>query len=151
MPLVTPRGYPAWEDIAVQQHNKQELISDWMNRATWAVVGASQDRDKYGYKVFHALCRAGYTVYAVNPRGGDIDGHRVFPSLADLPQPVEVVNLVVPPSVTEQVVREAQELGLTRIWMQPGAESGAAIDYCHQHDMLVVFDACAMVHRRRWA
>jgi hypothetical protein len=61
------------------------------------------------------------------------------------------VDLVVPPPVTERVVREAHQLGLTRIWMQPGAESQAAIDYCHEHGIQVIHNACAMVHQRRWS
>ncbi len=58
--------------------------------------------------------------------------------------------MVVPPAVTEQVVKEAQELGLTRIWMQPGAESESAIAYCHEHGIEVVHNACAMVWKRQW-
>jgi predicted CoA-binding protein len=41
-------------------------------------------------------------------------------------------------------------LGLTRVWMQPGAESEVAIAYCQQHDIQVVHDACAMVWKRQW-
>ena len=128
----------------------KQLISDLINRRTWAVVGVSQDPNKFGSRVFRSLRDAGYTVYPVNPKGGELDGAEVYRSLADLPEGPEVVDLVVPPAVTEQVVREAHHLGLTRIWMQPGAESQAAIDYCHQHSIQVVHDACAMVWKRQW-
>jgi len=89
-------------------------------------------------------------VYPVNPRGGEVEGVPVYPSLADLPERPEVVDMVVPPAVTEQVVKEAHRLGLTRIWMQPGSESEAAIAYCWEHGLEVVYDTCAMVHKRRW-
>jgi len=128
----------------------QDLIADFVNRRVWAVVGASQDRAKYGYRVFRSMRQAGYTVYPVNPKGGELDGVTVYPSLADLPQPPEVIDLVVPPEVTEQVVEEAHRLGLKRIWMQPGAESPKAIAYCQAHGIEVVHQACAMVHRRQW-
>ena len=52
--------------------------------------------------------------------------------------------------MTEHVVRQCKQLGLTRIWMQPGAESEAAIEYCHANGLHVVYDACAMVEKRRW-
>jgi uncharacterized protein len=130
--------------------SEQDLISDFVNRRVWAVVGASQNRAKFGYRVFHSLRLAGYTVYPVNPRGGELEGTTVYPSLSDLPQLPEVIDLVVPPEATEQVVEEAHRLGLNRIWMQPGAESPKAIAYCHAHGMQVVYQACAMVHRRRW-
>jgi predicted CoA-binding protein len=128
----------------------QDLITDFVNRRVWAVVGASQDRTKFGYRVFDSLRQAGYTVYPVNPKRGELGGATVYATLADLPERPEVVDLVVPPEVTEKVVEEAHQLGLTRIWMQPGAESAKAIAYCHAHGMQVVHQACAMVHRRRW-
>jgi uncharacterized protein len=128
----------------------QDLIADFVNRRVWAIVGASQDRRKFGYRVFHSLRQAGYTVYPVNPKGGELEGATVYATLDDLPQPPEVIDLVVPPEVTEQVVEEAQRLGLARVWMQPGAESPKAIAYCHTHGMQVVHQACAMVHKRRW-
>lgn len=128
----------------------QTLIDDFVNRKVWAVVGASQDRSKFGFRVFDALRRVGYTVYPVNPRGGELDGATVYPSLADLPEDPEVVDLVVPPAVTEQVVKEMHRLGLRRVWMQPGSESQAAIHFCQENGMQVVHHACAMVHKRNW-
>ena len=129
---------------------QQRLISDFVNRRIWAVVGASQDRSKFGNRVFRSLRDAGYTVFPVNPKGGMLEGVQVYSSLADLPESPEVVDMVVPPAVAEQVVKEAHRLGLTRIWMQPGAESEVAIAYCHEHGIEVVHDACAMVWKRQW-
>ncbi len=127
-----------------------DLISDFCEHRVWAIVGVSQDRTKFGYRVFRTLRAAGYEVFAVNPRGGEVDGAPVYPSLADLPRLPDVVDLVVPPAVSERVVEEAHALGLTRIWMQPGAESPAALDYCRDHGIQVVSDACAMVHKRNF-
>jgi predicted CoA-binding protein len=137
------------EEGRVEQTEKARLISDFVNRRVWAVVGASQDRSKFGYQIFRSLHGSGYTVYPVNPRGGELEGARVYPTLADLPELPEVVDLVVPPSVTEQVVVEAHRLGLSRVWMQPGAESRAAIQYCLEHGIQVIYHACAMVHKRQ--
>lgn len=129
---------------------QRQLISDFCDRRVWAVVGVSQDRTKFGYKVFRSLRESGYTVFPVNPKGGVVDGVTVYPTLADLPRLPDVVDLVVPPAVSEKMVQEAHRLGLKRIWMQPGAESQAAIDYCLSHDIQVVYDACAMVHKRNF-
>jgi hypothetical protein len=130
--------------------SEQRQIPDFVNRRVWAVVGASEDRSKFGNRIFRDLRDAGYTVYPVNPKGGELEGAKVYPSLAALPQPPEVIDLVVPPAVTEQVVKEAHELGLTRVWMQPGAESEAAIAFCQEQGIQVVHGACAMVWKRRW-
>ncbi len=53
---------------------QQHLISDFVNRRIWAVVGASQDQSKFGYRIFRSLRDAGYIVYPVNPRGGTLEG-----------------------------------------------------------------------------
>ena len=127
-----------------------DLIADFAGRRLWAIVGVSQDPEKYGGRIYRTLRDAGYKVYAVNPRGGDLDGIPVYRSLAELPEIPEVVDLVVRPSVTEQVVREACDLGISRVWMQPGSESEGAIEYCQRHGMQVVYGACAMVHRWQW-
>jgi uncharacterized protein len=130
--------------------DQEELIVDFVNRRLWAVVGASQDRNKYGNRVFRSLRKAGYKVYPVNPHTEEVEGAAAYPTLADLPELPEVVNLVVPPPVTEKVVREAHELGITRIWMQPGAESDEAIGFCEENDVQLVYDDCAMVRKIEW-
>lgn len=129
---------------------QQGLISDFVNRRVWAVVGASTDQSKFGYKVFRSLREAGYVVYPVNPKGGELEGATVYPSLAELPQTPDVIDIVVPPPVTEQIVSEVHKLGLDRVWMQPGAESDAAITFCEAHDIQVIHGACAMVWKRHW-
>jgi predicted CoA-binding protein len=134
----------------LEPSHKQKLISDFVNRRLWAIVGASQDRSKYGNRIFRSLRDAGYTVYAVNPNVDEVEGAKAYPTLADLPESPDVVDVVVPPQVTDKVVQQVHELGLNRVWMQPGAESQAAIEYCQEHGIQVVYDACAMVHKRYW-
>ncbi|MBC7258413.1 MAG: CoA-binding protein [Chloroflexi bacterium] len=128
----------------------EALIREFTGLRVWAVVGASTNPAKYGHRIFRDLRAAGYRVYGVNPGGGEIDGEALYPSLAALPEKPQVVDLVVPPQVTEQVVQECAALGLTRVWMQPGSESEAAIRYCQEHGIRVVHDACAMVRKRVW-
>jgi uncharacterized protein len=134
----------------MEPRDQEDLILDFVNRRRWAIVGASQDRNKYGNRVFRSLRHAGYKVYPVNPHLEEVEGVVAYATLSDLPQPPDVVNFVVPPAVTEQVVREAHDLGLMRIWMQPGAESDEAIKFCEAHGMQLVYDECAMVWKRKW-
>lgn len=75
-------------------------------------------------------------------------GQPAYRTLANLPETPEVVDIVVPPDQTEQVVRQCKQLGLTRTWMQSGAESAAAIQY---HGLQVIYRGCAMVEKRYWA
>lgn len=128
----------------------EDLIEEFINQRVWAVVGASEDPAKYGNRIFRDLREAGYTVYQVNPPGGKVDGQTLHPALSDLPERPAVVDLVVPPEVTEEIVRQCAQLGLKRVWMQPGSESEAAIRFCQEHGIKVVRDTCAMIQKRRW-
>ena len=128
----------------------EELIREFINQRVWAVVGASLNSEKFGHQIFHNLRAAGYIVYGVNPGGGEIEGQRLYPSLADLPEKPAVVDIVVPPKVTGEIVRQCAELGLERVWMQPGSESEEAIRFCQEQDIKVVHYACAMIRRREW-
>ncbi len=128
----------------------EERIREFIAKRVWAVVGASHDPAKYGHKIVRDLHNAGYIVYPVNPRGGEIGGVKVYPSLTALPEKPEVVDIVVPPAVTGEVVRQVRELGLTRVWMQPGSESEDAIGFCEENGIAVVYGACAMINKRTW-
>ena len=128
----------------------ETLIQEFTNLRVWAVVGASNDPRKYGNMIFRDLTRAGYRVYGVNPKGGEIDGVALYVSLDTLPEKPQVVDMVVPPAVTERTVEQCAELGLNRVWMQPGSESDRAIELCHERGIRVVHDACAMVQKRVW-
>ncbi|MBC7231782.1 MAG: CoA-binding protein [Chloroflexi bacterium] len=128
----------------------EDLIQEFTNERVWAVVGASTDPNKYGYKIFRTLREAGYTVYGVNPRGGYLEGQQLYRSLAELPEQPAVVDIVVPPKATEEIVQQCAALGINRVWMQPGAESEAAIEFCRKHGIRVVHGACAMIRRRMW-
>jgi predicted CoA-binding protein len=105
---------------------------------TFAVVGASRDPDKYGFLVYRALKSAGKTAFPVNPKADAVDGDRCSPSLSDLPQTPEVAVMVVPPVVAEAAVAECTRLGIRQVWMQPGAESAAALAACQKNGIAVV-------------
>lgn len=109
--------------------DQRARIERFLSGTRFAVVGASRDRSKFGNRVLRCYAAHGFTVYAVNPRESEpeIEGVPCVPDLASLPGPIDGLSIVTPPAVTEQVVEEAARLGIPRIWMQPGAESPAAL------------------------
>ncbi len=123
-------------------------ITEFLGHKIWAVVGVSSNPDKYGYKVYVQLKKAGYTVYAINPGLNSIDGDTCYPSLRALPTKPEAVSVVVPPKVTEQVIKDCIELGITRVWMQPGSESKEAIRNGEEHGIEVIHDECVLIKTR---
>ena len=98
-----------------------------------------------GYKLYKFFKDAGYKrVYPVNPNAETVDGDRAYPSLDRLPERPDVVNVVVPPQVSRRVAKEAAELGIKRIWFQPGSEDEEAIRTCLRAGMKVVWGVCMM-------
>jgi predicted CoA-binding protein len=124
----------------------QELIKEFMAQKKFAVVGATDNAEKYGNQVLHNLRDRGYEVYPVNPRLQAIEGIKCYASLSELPEKVDVVDFVVPPAATEAILKECLELELDRIWLQPGSESEAAIRFCEDNNLKVVHDVCVMLN-----
>jgi len=125
------------------------LIKDFLRKENvFAVIGVSQNPAKYGHQVYKDLKEAGYVVYPINPNIDEVLGDRCYHSLSELPEKPDVVDTVVPPSVTEKIIEECKELGVVKIWMQPGSESEKAIAFCRRNSIKEVHDVCVMVKRR---
>jgi predicted CoA-binding protein len=126
-----------------------KLIGKFLEmKNTFAVIGASRDHKKYGQQVYRDLRNSGYNVYPVNPKTDEILGDKCYPNLESLPEKPQVVDLVVPPSVTDQIVKACKKLGIKKVWMQPGSESETAINYCKENAIEVVYGVCVMIERR---
>jgi hypothetical protein len=127
----------------------EELIKEFLDkRNIFAVVGASRNPQKYGHQVYRDLKEAGYEVYPVNPNAEEILGDKCYPALEYLPAKPDVVDVVVPPKVTEKIVKTSKKLGITKVWMQPGSESENAIKFCSSSGIDVIHSVCVMVERR---
>ncbi len=116
----------------------QESIDRFLQGAPHAVVGASQDREKYGNKVLRAYQQQKRPVFPVNPKVPEVEGLPTYADLASLPQAVHGISVITPPTVTEHVVEEAGKLGIQNIWMQPGAESKVAVERAEELGMNVI-------------
>lgn len=103
-------------------------IDEAISKKVWAVIGATQRKDKFGYKILKHMQKHGYTVYAVNPNVKEIDGIPCYPSLSDLPETPEVVDFVVPESIGLAAVEECKKLGISTIWLQPGADKASVVE-----------------------
>lgn len=119
------------------------LVSDILrNNHTFAVVGVSQDPQKYGHEIFESLVNKGYQVYPINPKYEVVDSHPCYPSLEALPEKPDVAVSVVPPAVTEKVVQTCVRLGIKTVWMPPGAWSDQAVETCDANGIQEVHDVC---------
>lgn len=121
------------------------MIDDFISQRSLAIVGVSRKGNKFGNSAFKELKAKGYELTLVHPSSEIIEGQQSYPSLKDLPQKVGGVLVIVPPAETEKVVRDAHEIGIERVWLQQGAESQAAIQYCEQNGMSVIYGHCILM------
>jgi len=123
----------------------RQLISDFLAQRKLALVGISRSGKGFGNAVWQELRAKDYQVFPIHPQASSIDGQSCWTSVRELPEPVGGVVLVVPPSVTGEVVREIAQAGISRVWMQQGSESSAAIAYCKEHGIRVVHGQCILM------
>ena len=128
------------------QRSTSEIIDDFLADGPWAVVGASNNREKYGNKVLRAYIQSGRAAWPINPREEKVEGFTAYPDLAALPEVPRGISIITPPKVTEAIVEEAANLGVKFVWMQPGAESPRALEIAAEKGIEAIGDgSCLLV------
>ena len=90
---------------------------------TVAVIGASNDRRKFGNRAVRAYQEQGFTVVPINLHEPEIEGLPAYKSVLDVPGTIDLASFYVPPHVGEQVIAEVARKGVTEVWLNPGSES----------------------------
>jgi hypothetical protein len=98
------------------------------DQKTVAVIGASNDRRKYGNKAVRAYILTGYKVYPVNPKEDTIEGMKAYKSILDIPDDIDRATLYVPPGVGMKIIQEIAEKGVKELYFNPGSESDELIE-----------------------
>jgi predicted CoA-binding protein len=88
-----------------------------------AVIGASNNRGKFGNKAVRAYVKQGFTVYAINPHESSIEGQPTFKSVLDVPGPIDMATVYVQPHVGVKVMDEIAKKGIAEVWLNPGADA----------------------------
>ncbi|HOW89597.1 MAG TPA: CoA-binding protein [Elusimicrobiales bacterium] len=122
---------------------------DQLRRKRIAVVGVSDDPDKYGHRIFRDMLKAGYPVEAVNPKGGSVLGRRRYRNLGEITPKPDMVIAVVPPEATEKVLEECRLLGIGELWLQPGSGSPEVQEKAEKYGIRTV-SACFMAEKGIW-
>lgn len=111
-----------------------------------AVVGASDEKHKYGHKVYVCYQQNNRKAYPVNPNTKTVGGNTAYPDLNSLPEQVQSASIITPPAVTDRVVDDAIKAGVKNLWMQPGAESAEAVAKATKAGINVIYGgACVLV------
>jgi len=113
---------------------------------TVAILGASADRSKFGNKAVRAFLARGYTVYPVNPKGGEVEGLPALKSLAEIPGNVKLdrISVYLPPAIGLKAVPEIAARGCDELWLNPGSESDELVEAAEKQGLNVI-QACSIV------
>ncbi len=120
-------------------------MSDMLGLKRWALLGATDDKSKYGYKIFRALEDKGYTVYGINPKYDTIDGIKVYKDINEVPAVVDGINIIVNPKIALASLPVIKEKGIKNLWFQPGSFNDEVIAKAKEMDFNIEIEKCMYV------
>ncbi len=131
--------------------NDRDRITELLNSAkTIAVVGLTDSPLRPSYGVSHYMRSQGYRIIPVNPNITEWEGEKSYPSLLDIPEKIDIVNIFRRPEAVPDIVEQAIQIKAPAIWMQEGVIHEAAAEKARQAGIFVVMDLCILKeHRRR--
>ncbi|MCD7839533.1 MAG: CoA-binding protein [Erysipelotrichaceae bacterium] len=110
----------------------------------FAVLGVTQNTDKYGYKIFKRLMEKGYDTYGVSPIYNEVDNILLYKSLEDINAPIDVVVFVVNKKYAFEYIKQMTDLGIQYAWMQPGTYDDELLDHMKNVGVTAI-QACILV------
>ena len=119
----------------------KEVLNIYRN---YAVIGVSENKEKFGYRIYQRLKERGYQVYGVSPIYQSIDDDKLYPNLESIPAPIDVVVFVVSPKHVLYYVDEMRNIGIGYAWMQPGTYTDDIIEYIESHGIKAIKD-CILI------
>jgi predicted CoA-binding protein len=109
-----------------------------------AIIGASNNRTKFGNKAVRAFSRQGYTVFPVNPRESSIEGLPAFRSIHEAPVRPDKISVYLPPSVLQKILPDIAAKGCDELWLNPGTESEDVLAEAERLGLNVI-QACSIL------
>jgi predicted CoA-binding protein len=122
--------------------NEREILQ---NSKVIAVVGHSDKPHRTSYQIAQTMRGLGYTVYPVNPTVSSIDGEKSYASLAEIPEPIDIVNVFRRSQHLRGVVEEAIAVNAGAVWAQLGVADDGAARIAEEAGIPIVMDTCIKV------
>ncbi|MEG0771811.1 CoA-binding protein [Clostridium sp.] len=120
-------------------------MNEMLNFKTWALLGATPDESRFGYKILKRLAEKGYVVHGINPKYNEIEGMNIYRSVQELPSKVEAINIIVNPKVAMNSLEEIKKAGIKNLWFQPGSFDEEVINKAKEMGFNVEYDQCLYV------
>jgi len=112
----------------------------------YVVIGASKNKEKYGYKVLKDLKKSGYKVTPINLKEKEILGLKTYKNILDINFKIDVAIFVVPPKITEKILKEVKKIKIKKVWLQPGSENKKSIEYCKKNNIECIHNSCIIIN-----
>jgi predicted CoA-binding protein len=144
----TGRDWPAGVQDP-QDPSVRELQAILGEARTIAVVGLSNDRTRDAYDVAEYIQQKGYRIIPVNPRETEVLGEQAYPSLLDIPEKVDVVDVFRRADKTPEIARQAVEIGAKVLWLQSGIVNDEAARIATEAGLDVIMGVCIRTAKRR--
>ncbi len=113
-----------------------------------ALIGATNDKSKYGNIIYKDLKSKNIPVYGINPKASTIEGDPVYKDVEALGFKPEILNFVVPPKIAFLMIQDLVSKGYDNFWLQPGAESDEILSYLDSKNKTYLANVCVMVETR---
>lgn len=131
--------------MAFENPSRDEIKRILQESQTIAVVGLSDDPSKVSHMVSAAMQAKGYKIIPVNPNAESILGEKAYPSLADVPGPIDIVNVFRRPEHTPPIAKEAVGVRAKTLWLQLGIANDEAAEIALEAGLNVIMDRCIKV------
>ncbi|WP_042223665.1 CoA-binding protein [Oceanobacillus manasiensis] len=130
----------AWENPS--NENIKQILE---NAKTIAVVGLSDNQERTSYQISAAMQKQGYRIIPVNPTVKEVLGEKAYPSLQDVPEDIDIINVFRRPEFLPAIAEEATQTNCNIFWAQQGIVNQEAYDYLKENDFTVIMDLCIKV------
>lgn len=120
----------------------EKIKEEMLEKKKWVVVGVTEKKDKWGYKIWNTLKEHDYETYGVSPNYEEIEGDTIYNSLSELPEEVDVLDMVVPPKISMNILDEAKATNIEYIFFQPGTYNNKVIEKASSLGFKYLLDDC---------
>lgn len=131
--------------MAFENPSREQIKELLKSTTNVAVVGLSDKPDRVSYMVSEAMQKKGYRIIPVNPNATEILGETCYPSLSDIPEPVDIVNVFRKSELVVPVAEEAVKIKAKAFWLQQGIYNEEAARIAGDAGLTVVMDRCIKV------
>jgi len=123
----------------------KQAIDQFLKSKNIAILGMSFNSAKFGNLAYKELSKKHYQLYPIHPKAKKIDGVKCYKEFGEIEQNIDGALISVPPSESDNIVELVHQAGIKNVWLQQGAQSEKAIQYCKENDINVVYNECILM------